>query len=234
MIQRVSESVKAGGRKLAHSLTHLLITLLFCFSASAQLTIGPINFSGPVPTAFNGAGVTNGVCPGPNIASNCAWFCTSARGLGAPRITNLTFSNDLAGAGCVVYACTNWSRITNAGVSGTNQLWLDTTGFASNDVIVLRSDYSDTYQRCLITNTTPGQIMIWPSAGFATTNGPAADWVYKMTPIFTLPGITGQTNYPNYASVTGREGTPLLLDVNYNANGAIRLCVGEYYRRYGQ
>lgn len=206
-------------------------------SGWAQLTIGPLAFSGATPTAFCGAGVTNGVCPGPNIASNCAWFCTSARGLGAPRITNLTFSNDLAGAGCTVYASTNWSRITNSGVSGTNQLWLDTTGFASNDVIVLRSDLTDTYQRCLITNTTPGQMMIWPSAGFVTTNGAAsiaADWVYKMTPLFTLPGITGQTNYAVYASVVGKESLPLLLEVNFNANGAIRYCVGEYYRRYGQ
>jgi hypothetical protein len=122
--------------------------------------------------------------------------------------------------------------ITNWGLSGTNQLWGNFATFASNDVIVLRQYSTDKYQRCLITNWTAAAISIWPSAAFATTNDAvtgATDVVYKMTPLYTLNSLAaGTTNYNAYGSIVGREGVPLLFDIGFSNNAAIKNAVGEW------
>lgn len=220
--------------RVIHQIGSALLLSALCYllspcAAQAQLTIGPLNWSGNTPICFAGQGVTNKGCPGPNISSNVAWFCTSARGLGAPRVTWLSFSSDIAANNLQVYACTNQCFITNAGASGTNQLWMDTTCFFSNDVIVIRSLANDTYQRAVVTNVSASQMGIWPSAGFATTNG---DLVYQMQPLYTLNSLAaGTTNYNAYGSIAGREGLPLLLDIGYSNNASIKACIGDYIPR---
>lgn len=191
------------------------------------------NYSGGYnPLAFCGQGVTNiGLVAGLTF-SNCIWFCTSARGNGVARIENIQCTGDLvpsASGSIQSYYCTNTGTLTNAGALGTNQLWMDTTGFASNDVIVVRSFLNDWYQRCVITNCSTSNVFVHPLAAFPVSIG---DVVYKETRGITLP-LSGVTNY-SWQSTTaplnlyGRVGQPLLIDFCYSNSASMPLVSGSY------
>jgi hypothetical protein len=205
--------------------------------APAQQFINQGNFSGGnVPLAFFGQGVTNISAAGATANSNKVWFVAAASPFGIPRIDQILATSDLIPSveGFLqFYYCTNVNTLTNAGASGTNALWCDTAGLASNDVVVLRSIANNFYQRLFVTNWTASNIYVHPLAAFAVSVG---DLIYKETPGPTM-NLSGATNYSFQATgvagvapinVYGRVNQPLLVDFSYSNAANIKLISGTY------
>jgi hypothetical protein len=123
--------------------------------------------------------------------------------------------------------------LTNAGATSTNTLWCDTTGLASNDVVVLRSINNNWYQRLFVTNWTASNIYIHPVTAFAVSPG---DLIYKETPGVAM-NLSGATNYSFQATgvagvapinIYGRVNQPLLVDFSYSNAATIKLISGTY------
>lgn len=217
-------------------LTVGLATAACAFSLSAQNTITPINFSGPLgtPTAFGGAGVTN-AAQGQN--SNMIWFATSGGplSLGVPRFLRARVGGDTT-ADLRLYSSTNSAAVTNAGIAGTNQLWVGsgTNGFASNDLALIQFTATDTYQLVVITNvTTAGALGISAGAKYATTNGNSADRIWKLTAIGTETTGVATNTLANSGQPfwIGRSGAPNVMVLTYSNTATMNLVTGDYWRQ---
>jgi hypothetical protein len=221
-------------KNLFRSLTILALAFSLQPLAFAQQFIGPGNFSGPDPICFGGAGVTNPTVSGAGGTSfsNTCYFVAASSRLGIPRVQNIVFKNDMSdalGGQLVTYYSTNSVVLTNGALSSTNTLWLDSTGFASNDVIVLEALKTKSYQRCVITNLTATNIGIFPSTLITLTNG---DWVWKETVNMKLSALQSvATNYIAQGGIGllyGRAGQPFLLDAAFSNACTIPLINGDY------
>lgn len=199
------------------------------FLASAQSWLDcSCQGSGPRPLTFTGAGVTNVGLAGPTASSNVVWYCTSASG-DVPCFQTLTVKGDITANDINIYISTNSAPITNAlGASGTN-LQLNATGFASNDVVVIRYVAADRYQRCVVTNWNGSNLFIHPGLALDAAVG---DYVYKMSPNGAL--LYSASNTTNYMGgggplFYGRQGYPTLIDLYYSNTASFKLISGSYY-----
>jgi hypothetical protein len=84
----------------------------------------------------------------PSVQSNSLYYVTSAKPIGAPRISKVWLNQDFIGGTVKFYVATNqWICASNQ-PAGTNIIWLTTTNntLATNDFLVIRNVTTDGYQ----------------------------------------------------------------------------------------
>jgi hypothetical protein len=193
------------------------------------------------PTCFSGAGVTN---PVQGQHSNLVWFCTSAAGVGVPRIENIYgAAGDLSaalGGSLTFWTSTNSASISNNGIATTNTLYADlggvalTTLFASNDFALIHFVTNDVYQLVVVTNVSAGNLITSAGAKYATGTG---DKIWKLSRVGTLlepansaiSAHAGTNIIPASGFIlNGRQGYPLAVTMECSNTASLRLVSGEF------
>ncbi len=212
-----------------------------------------IGFGGADSTAFAGKGATQAAMASSARVTNTAWFATSARPGGVPRVTFLEATTDRAGdTGVEFWVSTNSVTATNAQLANTNLVIVSSTnGLVVGDTILVQhgvtSGTTDAYQYLVISNFTGFTVHFYQSMSNAIAVG---DRLFEMTQSGKLNytvgnGNVGADGYTNFvvkskqfyapgssALFSGIEGRPLLVTVvASNAVAEITTINGEYWKR---
>jgi hypothetical protein len=201
-------------------------------------------------TGFGGKGAVQAAMASSGRVTNTAWFVTSAKAMGIPRITFIDATTDRAGEeGVEFWTSTNSVTCTNSSVNAnTNKIICSATnGLTVADVCILRGVTNDWYQFLTISNFSGTEIHFYQTISNIVQNG---DILYEMTSAGKLNFWASQnavasetyTNFPvkskqfSSASPTGlfqgKEGSPLMVTVtSSNAVSALNAVNGEHWRR---
>jgi len=206
---------------------------------------------------IGGAGALLSVVP--SVRSNTIYHVTSASGQGAPFIDRVWLQNDFVSGNVDFLVGTNsWVCASNQ-PAGTNIIWLTATNnaMATNDVLVLQTVGSDSYQILLVSgNATDAFGTVYSNAlgqvGFKVWNTPTntisrGDIIWKMalqqrfTPL-SMGSVTNQIlpipavhfgdwvvlgPKENPIKFTGRSGVPSAIMMSYS-NAADMQIVGQF------
>jgi hypothetical protein len=227
-----------------NQLRRILSAVMLCAAAlisipdaSAQNLVDYSVFSqqGTPPIAFAGTGVTN---PIQGNISNCIWFATSSRALGVPRFLRYRIAGDTTND-LRYLTSTNSRSITNFGIAGTNVLYCDTTGFASNDLALIEFKFNGAhaYQLVNVTNVSASALSISAGAKYATqpasSTNSVPDIIWKLSQqSYELNGVATNTISNSGQPVfIGREGVPTVLMLSYSNRAEMNLVVGDWWRQ---
>lgn len=235
-----------------------LMIFALTFSAPAASWNDAVGMGSSGDQIFSGFGTPLSVVS--SVISNSTYYVASAKGDGTPRVTQLLTKNDLTGYNLDFYSGTNvWLCASNQ-PAGTNIIWLTTTNsmMATNDILVLRTASSDSYQVLVAGggSTDATGLVYTNSAGYVgikvwntpTNTVTAGDQLYKMARLVRFNPLSDHTvtnvvlspwgNWLNLnnlgadtpLTVSGRAGWPFAVIANYS-NAASIYVSGEYYRR---
>lgn len=249
-----------NGLKLLGLATLALLTLCLPPTAAGADWNNAYGMGNPADDwAFSGTGVPLSVVPG--VQSNAVYYVTSASSSGIASVRNVWFKNDTLSSLNWYVSTNSWQCASNQ-PAGTNLLWLSTTnsGLATNDILVLQSRASDSYQLLVLSGNATS------SSGLVATNAlgqnlikvfntpsntiTAGDTIHKMalvasfTPL-SMGVVTNQINavpgdhVNQWLKFGGKEtvipfrarfGLPALMVLN-TSNSAGLYLEGEYFVR---
>lgn len=160
-------------------------------------------------------------------ATNC-YFIASANYPGVPRINYLNATSDKAASVVTFWTPGAPVKITATGASGQAVVTAVGTGnFAANDRVVVRHLTADTYQMMTVSSVTSTNVTMVQNLDAAVASG---DLIYKMTANGTIAvgNATKEINAAGGGIYNGREGRPLLLDLDGTAACQINVASGVY------
>jgi hypothetical protein len=205
-------------------------------------------------THFAGKGAVQAAMASSGRVTNTAWFATSAKPGGVPRVTFLDVTSDRTGEeGVEFWGTTNTLSITSTNSANTNQVTVSATNglVAVGSACVIQTlgsaGTTDGLQFLTVSNLSGTIVQFYQTITNAVNPG---DKLFVMERrgklLFTVGqgnlGADGYTNIvvknkqftapANSALFTGDEGKPLMITLTAsNAIAAINAINGEYWKR---
>jgi hypothetical protein len=163
---------------------------------------------------------------GTDVSTTLCYYAFSSKGAGTPVIKYLNVTSDKASSVVQFYTAGSSILVTNSVIAGTNTILLTgtTSGFQTNDVIVIRSVSNDTYQRTSVSQVAAGSIVTAQNTAFALAAG---DVIYRMSTAGAIP-VGNATVTITGACYSGARDKPLLLEVDGTSACQINAVYAEW------
>lgn len=211
---KLMEKPKKPKMKTASVIALLGILLLFAFSPPA---VAQETFAG------TGEGTTtlSYFIAGPSTPYN-------QRMTGTPRLQYINATSDKAGSVIQFYTAGEPALVTGFSTNGQKAILMAGTGYASNDVLVVRSVANDTYARYLVTTNSTTNVTVSANLSWALD---VRDQVFKMTTAGKIPvgAATKELNAGAGAIYNGQKRKPLLFEIDGTSACKINACSGYFH-----
>jgi imidazole glycerol phosphate synthase subunit HisF len=198
--------------------------------AVIALGITVATIAAPVPYNTYSAGTTNA-----GTASDVIIGALSANG-GIPVVTAIDAISDKNGSRVTAYRVTHETAATHT--NSTTTLFVQgTNGFGVSGTIIIRHLLTDTYEkRALGNNSSATNLVVTAASLEAVVPG---DIIYKVassgagslsmkTNTFTVANSGLSLTLTGERIIAGQKGKPLLLEVDADTTGAIRLVTAKF------
>lgn len=153
-----------------------------------------------------------------NGATALSWAIISARGFnnGPPAVTFLSATSDLSSSLIKAYPLMTADVLANFTNSTVTLPVVQTNGFASGDIIIIRHILNDTYEKRTLTASTGTTNLVVTAAPLQAVI--PNDVIYRVSTAaantFSVPCGAATVNLQSPCVVVGQGGRPLLVEIN--------------------
>jgi hypothetical protein len=148
---------------------------------------------------------------------------------GTPRLQYINATSDKAASVIQFYTAGAPASVTGLSTNGQKVIKMAGTGYASNDVLVVRSVSNNTYARCVVTTNSTTTVTVAANLPWDLVTN---DQVWKMTAGGSIPvgAATKELNAGAGAVYNGQKAKPLLFEIDGTSACHINAAAGYFHQ----